>query len=225
MKQSVYDRIESYMLASMENSAHDREHVYRVLYNALDIARTEPAVDLDLLIAACLLHDVGRQEQLERPALDHALVGGEKAYRFLLEIGFDEGFAAHVRRCIETHRFRQNRPPESLEAKILFDADKLDATGMIGIARSLMYSVAVDRPIYTRLADGSISDGSQDDAPCFFHEYKFKLEKLYDRFYTTRGAEIARQRQSVAKACYEALLREIREPDSNGKSLLSNILE
>lgn len=225
MNRNRYTLIESYMVACMKDSAHDREHVYRVLYSALDIARSEPGVDLDALIAACLLHDIGRKEQFENPAADHALVGGEKAERFLLAHGFGEAFAAHVRGCIETHRFRRSSPPQSIEAKILFDADKLDATGATGIARSLMYSAVMDRPIYTRLPDGTISDGTQSDEPSFLHEYRFKLEKLYDRFYTSRGAELAREQQKIASAYYEALLREVREPERRGRALLHELLE
>lgn len=130
-----------------------------------------------------------------------------------------------MRSCIETHRFRRSSPPRSIEAKILFDADKLDATGATGIARSLMYSGTTDRPIYTRLPDGSISDGTQSDEPSFLHEYRFKLEKLYDRFYTAHGAAIARQEQAIATAYYEALLREVREPEETGRATLQQLLE
>ena len=225
MKRSDYEQIERCMLSCMEDSAHDREHVYRVLHSALDIAQTEPSANLDVLIAACLLHDIGRKEQFDNSSLDHALVGGEKAYRFLTAQGYDEAFAAHVRACIETHRFRRICPPESIEAKILFDADKLDATGAVGIARTLMYSGGTGRPIATRLPNSGISDGTQSDEPSFFHEYRFKLEKLYDRFYTAEGARLARERRDIAAAYYEALLREVREPDIRGKALLDELLE
>ena len=224
MKRTDYAQIERFMLDCMKDSAHDREHVYRVLYGALEIAKTEPDANLDVLVAACLLHDIGRKEQFETPALDHALVGGEKACRFLISQGYDEAFAAHVRGCIETHRFRKSRPPESIEAKILFDADKLDATGAVGIARTMMYSGATGRPIYTRLADGCISDGALSDEPSFFHEYRFKLAKLYDRFYTAEGARLAQERRAIAMAYYDALLREVRDPDTHGKALLENML-
>lgn len=225
MNRARYALIEGYMLDCMKDSVHDREHVYRVLYSALDIARTEPSADPDVLIAACLLHDIGRKEQFENPALDHALVGSKKAYRFLLAHGFDEPFAAHVRSCIGTHRFRRSHEPESLEAKILFDADKLDATGAVGIARTLMYSGGMGRSICTRLPDNTLSDGTQSDDPSFFHEYRFKLEKLYDRFYTPRGAEMAQERRAIAAAYYDALLREVRDPDTAGRELLEALLK
>lgn len=67
------------MFSCMEDSVHDKEHIYRVLYNALNIAKTEENVDYDVLICACLLHDIGRKEQFENPSLCHAKVGAELA--------------------------------------------------------------------------------------------------------------------------------------------------
>ena len=224
MTKERYALIEQYMLASMSDSAHDREHVYRVLWNALEIAREEPDVDYDVLLAACLLHDIGRQEQFADPSLCHALVGADKAYRFLTEQGFGEAFAESVRSCIRTHRFRRERQPESLEGKILFDADKLDCIGALGIARTLMYKGNTAEPIYTVLPDGTISDGTGDTAPSFFREYRFKLEKLYDRFYTCRGGELARGRQKIAAAFYESLYGEVNLGRADGKQRLETLL-
>ena len=96
--------LEDYMLDCMADSAHDKEHVYRVLYHGLAIARTEEDADIDVVIGACLLHDICRKEQSENPAVDHALAGGEKAYHFLLEQGFSQSYAERVRDCISTHR-------------------------------------------------------------------------------------------------------------------------
>ena len=56
----------------MSDAAHDKQHVYRVLYNAVEIAKTERGANYDVLIAACLLHDIGRKEQFEDPSKDHA---------------------------------------------------------------------------------------------------------------------------------------------------------
>lgn len=212
------------MLSCAGDSAHDAEHIYRVLYNALEIAKTE-TVDYDVLISACLLHDVGRKEQFEDPSLCHAEVGSEKARRFLLENGFAEAFAEAVSRCILTHRFRKSRPPESLEAKILFDADKLDVTGAVGVSRTLMYKGGLTEPLYHVLPDGTISDGSEDLGTSFFREYRFKLEKLYDRFYTARGTELADQRREAAAAFYESLYREVSEGYASGRETLRELLK
>lgn len=225
MTRETYELLERYMLSSMDDSAHDKEHIYRVLYNALEIASLEAEVDMDVLIAACLLHDVGRREQFADPNLCHAEVGSEKAYAFLLDNGFEQEFAEQVRHCILTHRFRKNRQPQTREAKILFDADKLDVTGALGIARTLMYKGDRAEPIYTRLPDGRICDGTENGEASFFREYKVKLEKLYDRFYTGEGEQMARQRQAIAVAFYEQLYREVSRGDEAGRARLQEALQ
>ncbi len=224
MKKEVYAMLERYMLSCMEDSAHDKEHVYRVLYQALAIAKTEAQVNYDILIAACLLHDVGRKEQLENPELCHAMVGGQKAYDFLKANGFTEEFAAEVKRCIETHRFRKSNPPGSLEAKILFDADKLDVAGAIGIARTLIYKGEVVEPLYSMNPDGTVSTGEYDTIPSFFQEYKYKLEGLYDKFYTAHGAKLAGQRRQAAVDFYNNIYREVSSSYEGGRAELDMLL-
>lgn len=224
MDRMQYETVENYMRQCMEDSAHDREHVYRVLYTALMIAEEEASVNLDVLICACLLHDIGRKEQFADPKLCHAKVGGEKAFRFLTDNGFDADFAERVKDCIITHRFRENNQPQSLEAKILFDADKLDVAGAMGIARTLLYQGYVTTPLYNLTADGQISDGTGDHTPSFFQEYKYKLEKLYDRFYTKRGRKLALARQHAAVSFYNALLQEVQESNSVGRAALEELL-
>lgn len=221
MNKQTYQIIESYMLSSTEDSAHDKEHIYRVLNNALVIAEGEENVDYDILITACLLHDVGRIDQMKDPKLCHAAVGSEKAKKFLLSQGYPENFAETVANCIRTHRFRKNAPPQTLEAKILFDADKLDVVGAMGIARTLAYQGALGAPLYTKLPDGSISDGTGDVPYSFFREYKFKLENLYDRFYTQKGRELALQRRSAAESFYNSLYNEVVQSCDNINSLLN----
>ena len=220
MNRETFALLENYMLACCADSAHDKEHLYRVLDNALTIAREEPEVDWDILIAACLLHDVGRGEQFADPSLCHAEVGSEKAYRFLREQGFCEEFAQQVRHCVLSHRFRKSRPPQTLEAKILFDADKLDATGALGIARTLMFKSDNGAALYCRNADGSIDDGTGDGGDSLFREYKFKLEKLYDRFFTATGARLAQERKRIAADFYQSLLKEVTD-----KARVSDFLE
>lgn len=225
MDKDTYRLLEDFMLCSMDDAAHDKEHIYRVLYNALEIAKTENNVNYDILIAACLLHDIGRKEQFENPALCHAMVGGEKAYQFLLAHGFEPRDAEQVKQCIQTHRYRKNDPPQSLEAKILFDADKLDVTGAIGIARTLLYKGIVSEPLYSVMPDGTVSSGENDTAPSFFQEYKYKLENLYSKFYTTKAAAIARERQHTAVEFYNRLYQEVNSSYQNGADELNRLLE
>ena len=225
MDKKIYGLLEEFMVSCMDDSAHDKEHVYRVLYNALDIARTEKNVDYDVLICACLLHDIGRKEQFENPALCHAMVGGEKAYDFLVEHGFGESYAEKVKCSIQTHRYRKNNPPKSIEAKILFDADKLDVSGAIGIARTLIYKGIVSEPLYSLLPDGMVSNGENDVSPSFFQEYKYKLENLYSNFYTERAAEVAKERQQIAVDFYNCLYQEANIAYQSGRMELDKIIQ
>ena len=225
MNKGTYSLFEEYMISCMEDSAHDKEHIYRVLYNALRIAKKEKNVDYDVLICACLLHDIGRKEQFANPELCHAIVGSEKAYSFLVGNGYEIQYAEKVKHCIRTHRYRKNNLPESLEAKILFDADKLDATGTMGIARTLIYKGIVSEPIYTLLPDGSVSNGENDVNPSFFQEYKYKLEKVYSNFYTTEAKLIAKERQESAIAFYNSLYEEVNSSYGNGKVELEKVLQ
>lgn len=225
MDRNSWHLLEEYMFIRMQDSAHDRQHVYRVLNNAIEIAKGEEHVNMDVLMVAALLHDIGRADEKADPKADHAVTGGDRAYQVLTkDAGYDHAFAEHVRQCIRTHRFRRNDPPATIEAKILFDADKLDVCGAIGIARTLMYSGAHDRPIYTTEPDGTIRDGKGDTADSFFREYRFKLEGMYDRFLTKRGAELAKERQKAAVDFYEALLHEVRDGDAQGRAVLDAML-
>lgn len=225
MDKNLYPKIERYMLECMTDSAHDKEHIYRVLYVALDIAKYEQCVDTDVLIMSCLLHDIGRQEQFLDPDICHALAGSQKAYDFLISIGIAEEKAQHVRDCISTHRFRANDPPTSIEAKILYDADKIDATGTLGIARTIFYQGQVSEPLYTVDSDGNVQDGTSDSEPSFFKEYKYKLETIYDKFFTTRAKQVAKERQKSAVAFYDSMLSEVKDSYKNGLLLLKEQLE
>ncbi|MBD5457757.1 MAG: HD domain-containing protein [Lachnospiraceae bacterium] len=226
MTEENYLLWENYMLSCMEeDSAHDREHIYRVLYTALDIARTEQNVNYDVLVCACLLHDIGRKEQYEDPDVCHAKAGADKAYAFLVEKHFTEEFAERVSKCIRAHRFRKDCQPESIEEKILFDADKIDASGTIGIARTLLYKGQLLQPLYSLTSDGQVSDGTDDSRESFFQEYKYKLEGIYDSFYTARGKEIAKGRQTSAESFYQSMLQEVRASYCEGRELLQEILE
>ena len=224
MKKEMYRLLEDHMISCMQDSAHDKEHIYRVLYNALNIAASESDVNYDVLIAACLLHDIARPEQHENPEICHALAGAEKAYVFLKNHGFEDTFVSHVKNCIATHRFRKSMQPESIEAKILFDADKLDVTGAIGIARTLLYQGAEAEPLYTMLPDGTVSDGSNDKIPSFFQEYKRKLEHIDQTMYTERARQIAAEKKRAADVFYRSLLEEVKSSYVGGKILLEERL-
>ena len=181
------NEIRRYMHSFAKDSAHDVSHVYRVLNHALKLAENYD-VNMDILVAACLLHDIGRPAQFANPSLCHAKVGSEMAYQFLKELGWSEEDCAHIKHCIIAHRFTQSAQPETVEAKILFDADKLDVIGALGIARTLQYEGKMNASLIE-----------------FFNEYDRKLIKLYDVFYTKEAKQIATGGKDLLESFYCAL--------------------
>jgi uncharacterized protein len=206
----MYNIIENYMYECMKDSAHDPEHIFRVLYLSLNIAsKIVENINFDILITSCLLHDIGREEQYKNQNICHAEVGGVMAKEFLLKNGWTEKDSDHVKNCISTHRFRGNNVPETLEAKILFDSDKLDVVGCLGIARTLMYKGIVGNNLY-EIKDGKIRFGeNKDDKETFLTEYNFKLKNLYDKFYTKEASEMAKSQKESAQSFYNNLVDQI----------------
>ncbi len=116
------------------DSAHDFDHVLRVVHLADRIAQAEGA-DRDIVHAAALLHDIG----LDEGRAGHETSAANRAQEILSAQGYDETFCNAVAHAIESHRFRSGPTPQTLEAQVLFDADKLDAIGAIGIARAFAF--------------------------------------------------------------------------------------
>lgn len=225
MKRQEFEEIEAYMKRRMCDSAHDVQHIYRVLYAALDIAGHEENVDCDVLLAAALLHDIGREAQFKDPTVCHAEVGAKMAYAYLLGRGWKVEKAAQVYDCIDTHRYRGDNEPESIEAKILFDADKLDTAGAMGIARTLIYEGQVGESLYQLDANGDIvRQYFGEDENSFFQEYNYKLKKIYDRFYTARGKAIAHLRRRTAVDFYNSLYSEITDTRRSGAERVESLL-
>ena len=223
MEKDMYSKIEQYMLECMNDGAHDSQHIYRVLYSALDIA-SHYNVDTDVLVAASLLHDIGRNAQFQNQELDHAIIGADMAYEYLLGIGWNESRALHVRDCISSHRYRSNNVPESWEAKILFDADKLDATGTMGIARTIAYIGIVSNPLYCVDENGDILIGDINEEPSFFTEYNWKLKNIYEKFFTDRAREIASRRQKASIDFFDSMCDEVIPTHKTGMQILNSIL-
>lgn len=224
MDKNLIINAQQYMLRCMrQDPAHDCNHVYRVLKLATQIARREGGADMEILILACLLHDIGRPAQHADPACCHAQVGAQMAYDFLFSQNYSPERAAAVRDAILTHRFRSKNPPESLEAKILFDADTLDVTGAMGIARTLQFSGKVNAPIYEADPDQQVQYGKTAERFSFLGEYEFKLKNLYGRFCTETGRQMAQQRRTAAIQFHDALLSEILESHTSLEAILETL--
>jgi len=170
---------------------HGFSHVERVLNLCINIGRKEGA-DLEVLALAALLHDVARPLESAGKVEDHAVEGARIARRFLRGLGYPEEKVEAVVHAIESHRFSRGPEPKTLEAKILSDADKLDAMGAVGIARVFMYSGEHGRSI--------------EDSIKHFRE---KILKLKDLMYTETGRRLAEERHRFTREFIERMEREM----------------
>ena len=219
-----YEKIQKIVEKELSCSAHNMAHVMRVYNLCLLLAKNETNVNLDILKTAALLHDIAkvREDRDNSGNTDHAILGAEMAEKILKKIGYDNN-VEQVKHCISTHRFRSNNKPNTIEAKILFDADKLDVIGAIGIARSYiiagqygqsMYSnTPIDEYIQENLvegkANGRIKDKSKH-APNI--EFETKLKHIPKKLFTKKAKEIAKKRVECMKKYFKELKKEI-----NGK--------
>jgi uncharacterized protein len=183
------------------DAAHAFDHVLRVLALAERIARAEGA-DLAVVRTATLLHD------LERHRPDHHLRGAERARQIL--VGWPEPFIEAVAHAIAAHRFRTGPAPETLEAQCLFDADKLDAMGAIGVARAFAYGGRHGQRLWVPLA--SVDPEGPEPALSEHtpvHEFVRKLSRLRDSLYTSTARQLAADRHAFMLAFYERLEAEV----------------
>jgi uncharacterized protein len=192
-----------------DDPVHDFDHILRVLALAERIGAAEGA-DLELLRAAALLHDVGRDEA-EANGMDHAEFAAARTRQIL--DGAPRERVEAVAEAIIAHRFRSGPPPKSLEGRVLFDADKLDAIGAIGIARAFAYSGRIGRRLWALVTDDYLArwqDGRVGpDEHTAVHEFVVKLSRLKERLFTSEGRRIAEERHAVMTRFFERLADEV----------------
>lgn len=170
---------------------HGFSHVERVFNLCMHIGKEEGA-DLEILGLAALLHDIARPLESAGRVEDHAVEGARIARHFLRSLGYPEERIEAVAHAIEAHRFSRGPEPQTLEAKILSDADKLDAIGAIGIARVFMYSGEHGRDIEASL-----------------RHFEEKILKLKNLMYTETAKKMAEERHRFTEQFIERIRREI----------------
>lgn len=212
-------KIEEVVKSELSSSSHDLEHTYRVLRLALRIAETEPLCNIEVLRLAAILHDIARVKEDTDTArkIDHSVLGAEMAEKILKELSFDDKTISEVSHCIRAHRFRGSERPETLEAKILSDADKLDAIGVIGIARAFMIAGEWGEPLYMdfegeenylkNTESGRIKD-QKNHSPNI--EYEVKLKRIPERLYTEEAKRLAQERVKFMEEFFARLSKELK---------------
>ena len=193
-------------------ASHDWDHTIRVLRLCEHIGSEERA-DMDVLRVAAVLHDIGRPHQDAcLGSLCHAVHGAMLAEPIVAMLVFSPEQKDNILHCIRTHRFRGMHVPETLEAKVLFDADKLDVIGAIGAARTLGYALKAGTPFFTEPSIKFIQTGEEEPGELHsaYHEYLYKLRKISSMLYTNAGRRLAVERQNFLNQYFDELAAEYR---------------
>jgi uncharacterized protein len=187
---------------------HGFSHVLRVYKLCERIAEAEGA-DLNIVRAAALLHDVDGDVDVRE---HHHLAAASFAEKTLREEGWKNEDIEAVLHCIRAHRFRNHEEePETLEAQVLFDADKIDAIGAVGVARAVSYAVRAGMDVYAPPSPTYLETGElePDESQTVTHEYLYKLKKIRDHIYTTTGRSLAAERHDLMVKFFEGWMKEI----------------
>lgn len=195
------------ILTSAKGS-HDWDHTERVRRLCMRIGRKEKA-DLAILEIAAILHDIGRgYEDRTNGRVCHAEKGASMARKILAKHSFSEDEIEKIAHCIETHRFRGNKVPQSKEAKVLFDADKLDSIGAVGIGRAFLFAGEIGARLHN--SDTEIEKTKQytrEDTA--YREFMVKLKKVRARMLTREGRRIAEERHEFMVGFFARMNKEV----------------
>ncbi len=196
-------------------ACHDWDHTQRVLNLARHLARVEGA-DRIVVEFAAVLHDVGRPDELaDQGRTCHAQRGAEIAERLLGEVGIADGaFKTAVSDCVRTHRYRRRHggKPASVEAEVVFDADKLDSIGAVGIGRAFHFAGRIGARLHnTREAALNSESYSREDSA--YREFLVKLQHIRDCMLTREGRRIATLRHEFMVQFFDRICREANGED------------
>ncbi|MBA3028789.1 MAG: HD domain-containing protein [Desulfobacteraceae bacterium] len=193
-------------------SSHDWDHTLRVYRLCERIGAVEGA-DMDVLRVAAVLHDIGRScQDQSQGALCHAEKGAEMAAEILEDFPLPTHRKSNIIHCIASHRFRKGRTPETVEAKVLFDADKIDAIGAVGVARAYLFAGEIGARLHSPEKDmANTLPYTSDDTG--YREYCVKLSKIKNRLLTHEGRKIAGKRHEFMVSFFDRFLKEVEGKD------------
>jgi len=187
--------------------SHDWEHTLRVFRLCQRIGNVEKA-DMEVLLIAACLHDIGRcYQDASSGRICHAEKGAELAEPLIRPLSLSEERKDNILHCIRSHRFRGQSAPKTIEARILFDADKLDAIGAVGIGRAFLFAGEVGARLHnSSLNVDDTRPYSKEDTG--YREYRVKLSKIKDRILTDEGKRLAVDRDAFMVSFFDRFLSE-----------------
>jgi uncharacterized protein len=198
-----------------EDAAHDYDHLMRVIALADKIQASEGG-DLSTIWAAVALHDIG-QERERRHGGDHASIGAELAAQLLKDTPFPQDSIPAVQQAIREHRMTGGVTPQTLEGRILYDADKIDCLGAIGIGRLYCITGRYNQKVYAPIPDDIVEPivphmirnlrRRPDYSPSI--EFQLLFADLPERMTTKAGQEMARERFLYMQEFFNRLRQEV----------------
>lgn len=201
-----FDKMIAFAKSAKTDYAHNFDHTRRVFRLAMKIAQGHPEADRDVLKAAVILHDIGRSD----PTVAHAKKGAAIAKEWLTQNGFDETFAEKVARVISAHSDKDEARDAGIEGEILWDADKLEMTGVIGALRALLYCEEAGLPLKAEPPGADALPACPRD---FTGQYTEDLEIAFRGFHTAQAKELSRERLAFGTEILNRLKAEIPEED------------
>ena len=184
-------------------------HVLRVEEQIRFLGELLLPEELPRLQIAALLHDIARPEECaSKGRLCHAKLGAEQIVPLLEENGFPAGIIREVADAVRSHRYRGKDTPASLEADIIFDADKLDSLGAVGIGRAFLFAGHENARLHNTEEEALNSEAySKEDTA--YREYLVKLRYLPRRMRSDAGRKLAVAKAAFMADFFEQLNREI----------------
>lgn len=187
--------------------AHDFNHIMRVYKNAQKLCKKEKA-SKKLVLSAVLLHDIISYPKSDKRSKMSSLKSAEEAKKILKKLDFTAEEIQIVSDAIRDHSFSRGKNPQTLEGKILQDADRLDAIGAIGIARAFAVGGSEKRPFYNNEDPFCKTRTPEDKIWTLDHFYK-KLLKLESLMNTNSAKIEAKKRTKVLKTFLSELKKEL----------------
>jgi uncharacterized protein len=209
--QSLATELLAYLPEDSGDGSHDLSHIHRVWTNAKVIQKVEGG-DLEILLAATLLHDCVAVEKNSPLRAKASTLSAEKASSILVGLGWSQSKIHSVAHAVTTHSYSAGFEPTTVEAKILQDSDRLDAIGMVGVARCFYTAGRMGSAMYDFTNPTALDRGYQDKRFAIEH-FHTKLLKLASGFQTEEGARIAAKRHQRLEHFLKAFMEEIAAPE------------
>jgi uncharacterized protein len=187
--------------------SHDILHVRRVVKLAKDLAKKENA-NLNIVIPAAYLHDCVYICKSDSRRFQASTLSAEKAISLLESWGYDNQYFDQIFHAIQGHSFSANIKVDSLEAKIVQDADRLDALGAIGIARCFIFGGIAKRSIYHD-EDPFCIQRTPDDSTNNLDHFFIKLLRLHEKLNTESAKEEGKRRLVTMESFLASLKAEL----------------